>query len=174
MNEKWFTVGKVVNTHGLRGELKVLSQTDFAESRFAPGSRLLLKNEQSGASLEVQIVSSRAQKNVYIIKLDGLNDINLVEKYKGWTLMVSEQDREELEEGEYYYHEIIGCRVVTEEGEELGLISDILSPGANDVWVVDRPKGKGAQVLLPVIDDVLIRVDKQERLITVRLLEGLI
>ncbi len=174
MEEKWFTVGKVVNTHGLRGELKVLSQTDFGETRFAPGSRLQLINEQTGKSLEVKIASSRVQKNVYIIKLEGLNDINLVEAYKGWTLKVSERDREQLEDGEYYYHEIIGCRVVTEEGEELGIISDILSPGANDVWVVDRPKGKGAQLLLPVIDDVLLGVDKQERLVTVRLLEGLI
>lgn len=174
MNEKWFTVGKVVNTHGIRGELKVLSQTDFADVRFAAGSRLLMQNEENGSSLEVRIASSRAHKNVYIVKLEGFNDINLVEKYKGWVLKVSEADREELDEGEYYYHEIIGCRVLTVEGEELGVISEILSPGANDVWVVDRPKGKGKPILLPVIDEVLISVDKQEKLVTVRLLEGLI
>jgi 16S rRNA processing protein RimM len=81
----------------------------------------------------------------------------------------------ELDEGEYYYHEIIGCRVETEDGEELGTIAEILSPGANDVWVVDRPKGKGKnQLLLPVIDDVLISVNTKEKLVTVRLMEGLI
>ncbi|MOA56814.1 Ribosome maturation factor RimM [compost metagenome] len=90
-------------------------------------------------------------------------------------LKVAENELVELNDGEYYYHEIIGCRVVTEDGEELGEISEILSPGANDVWVVDRPKGsKGKQILIPVIDDVLIGVDKRERLVTVRLMEGLI
>ncbi|WP_102716413.1 ribosome maturation factor RimM [Paenibacillus castaneae] len=175
MSEKWLTVAKVVNTHGIRGELKILSQTDFAETRFAPGSKLLMQNEESGASLEVKVVSSRANKNVYILKLEGFTDINAVEKYKGWVLKVSSANQEELDEGEYYYHEIIGCRVVTEEGEELGTISEILSPGANDVWVVDRPKGASSkQVLLPVIDEVLIQVDTKEKLVTVRLMEGLI
>ncbi|CAM3944620.1 ribosome maturation factor RimM [Paenibacillus alkaliterrae] len=174
MNEKWFTVGKIVNTHGIRGELKVLSQTDFADVRFAAGSKLLMLNEESGDSMEVKVISSRSHKNVYIVKLEGFNDINLVEKYKGWVLKVSEAELVPLDEGEYYYHEIIGCRVLTEEGEELGVISEILSPGANDVWVVDRPKGAGKQLLLPVIDDVLISVNIKEKLVTVRLMEGLI
>lgn len=174
MSEKWFTVGKIVNTHGLRGELKILSQTDFADVRFAAGSKLLMLNEENGASLEVKVISSRPNKNVYILKLEGFNDINQVEKYKGWVLKVSEANLVDLDEGEYYYHEIIGCRVVTEEGEELGTISEILSPGANDVWVVDRPKGSGKQLLLPVIDEVLINVNTTEKTVTVRLMEGLI
>ncbi len=174
MSEKWFTVGKVVNTHGLRGELKILSQTDFADVRFAAGSKLLMQNEENGATLEVKVISSRPNKNVYILKLEGFNDINQVEKYKGWVLKVSEANLVDLDEGEYYYHEIIGCRVVTEEGEELGTISEILSPGANDVWVVDRPKGSGKQLLLPVIDEVLISVNTKEKIVTVRLMEGLI
>ncbi|OBZ16857.1 MULTISPECIES: ribosome maturation factor RimM [Bacillales] len=174
MSEKWFTVGKVVNTHGIRGELKILSQTDFADVRFAPGSKLLMLNEESGASLEVKVISARENKTVYILKLEGFTDINQVEKYKGWVLKVSEANLVDLDDGEYYYHEIIGCRVVTEEGEELGTISEILSPGANDVWVVDRPKGSGKQLLLPVIDDVLISVNTKEKVVTVRLMEGLI
>ena len=174
MSEKWFTVGKIVNTHGLRGELKILSQTDFADVRFAAGSKLLMLNEENGASLEVKVISSRPNKNIYILKLEGFNDINQVEKYKGWVLKVSEANLVDLDEGEYYYHEIIGCRVVTEEGEELGTISEILSPGANDVWVVDRPKGSGKQLLLPVIDEVLISVNTTEKTVTVRLMEGVI
>lgn len=174
MSEKWFTVGKVVNTHGIRGELKILSQTDFAEVRFAAGSQLLMLNEENGASLEVKVISSRANKNVYILKLEGFTNINEVEKYKGWVLKVSKDKQLELDEGEYYYHEIIGCRVVTEEGEEIGTISEILSPGANDVWVVDRPKGSGKQLLLPVIDEVLKNVDTKEKVVTVHLMEGLI
>lgn len=174
MSEKFYTVGKIVNTHGIRGDLKVLPQTDFAETRFAAGSMLFMVNEETGEAREVKVISSREQKNVYLLKLDGFNNINEVEKFKGWSLKISESQQGELEEGEYYYHEIIGCSVVTEDGEELGKISEILSPGANDVWVVDRPKGKGKQLLLPVIDDVVLDVNVADKLVTVRLMEGLI
>ncbi|MCR2804986.1 ribosome maturation factor RimM [Paenibacillus soyae] len=174
MSEKWFNVGKIVNTHGIRGDVKVLPQTDFADERFAPGSKLMLMNEQTGESREIKIVSSREQKNVYFLKLEGFNNINDVEKFKGWMLKISESQQGQLDEGEYYYHQIIGCSVVTEEGEELGVISEILSPGANDVWVVERPKAKGKQLLLPVIDDVVLHVNVADKRITVRLMEGLI
>ncbi|MOA52278.1 Ribosome maturation factor RimM [compost metagenome] len=82
-----------------------------------------------------------------------------------------------MEEGQYYYHQIIGCRVVTDEGAELGEIVDILSPGANDVWVVEAAgtgKGKAKQILLPVIDEVVLKVEPKDRLVTVALMEGLI
>jgi 16S rRNA processing protein RimM len=171
-NNKWFNVGKLVNTHGLRGEVKVLPQTDFADVRFAPGSKLSLQNLDNGQKLEVEVSSAREHKGMFVLKLKGFNDINEVEKYKGWVLKISEEDLEQLEEGEYYYYQIIGCRVVTEEGEELGTISEILRPGANDVWVVDQPKRK--QLLLPVIDDVLLNVDVANKTVTVRLMEGLI
>ncbi|ANY69696.1 ribosome maturation factor RimM [Paenibacillus sp. BIHB 4019] len=174
MSGKWFTVGKIVNTHGLRGELKVLSQTDFGDLRFAVGNKLVMIHEEHGTKQEVEIAGSREHKGNYIIKLKGYNDINEVEKYKGWLLKVAEEQLGKLDEGEYYFHEIIGCRVVTDEGEELGTISEILRPGANDVWVVDRPKGKGSQVLIPVIDEVLLNVDIATKTVTVHLMEGLI
>jgi len=176
MAEKWFTVGKLVNTHGIRGEVKVWPQTDFPEVRFAKGSKLTLIDEEKGGRLEVEIVGARLQKNVYVVKLKGFDNINDVEKYKGWTLKVSENDLVDLAEDEYYYHEIIGCAVVTEDGEELGTVAEILSPGANDVWVVQGKGGNGRpkEILLPVIDEVLRKVDVANKTITVHLLEGLI
>jgi len=174
MDGKWYTVGKLVNTHGIRGDVKVLPQTDFAEQRFAPGSKLMLVNEENGKNLQGKVTSSRLQKNVYIVKLEGFNNINEIEPYKGWTLKISESEQGKLEEGEYYYHEIIGCRVVTEEGEELGEITEILSPGANDVWVVKGAGPKRKEILLPVIDDVVLTIQPADKLVTVRLMEGLI
>lgn len=172
--EQWFTVGKIANTHGIRGELKIVPQTDFAETRFASGSRLLIQKEDGTEQVPVVVYSSRPHKNVYIIKLKGYDDINQVEKYKGWLLKVAGSDREPLGEGEYYYSDIIGCEVVTVDGEELGTVSEILSPGANDVWVVDQPGHRSKQILLPVIDDVVISVDVAAKRITVQLMEGLI
>ncbi|MEI7027359.1 ribosome maturation factor RimM [Paenibacillus sp. y28] len=172
MTQKWFTVGQVVNTHGIRGEVKVVSQTHFPEERFAKGSRLALFGEGPQQEQAVIVESARPQKNVYIIKFQGYNNINDVLPYKGWLLKVSEEHRAELEEDEFYYSDMIGCAVVTEEGEELGEIKEILSPGANDVWVVKRPKGK--DLLLPYIDEVVLAVDIAAKRVTVRLMEGLL
>jgi len=85
---------------------------------------------------------------------------------------VSEEHLIDLDEDEYYYHEIIGCRVITDEGKELGTITEILTPGANDVWVVKRPGGK--QALLPVIDEVILKVDVPEKTVHVHIMEGLL
>jgi len=172
MSEKLYTVGKIVNTHGIRGELKIVPQTDFPEERFAKGSELLFVDPAGGRTVPVIVKSARVHKNMYLVLFDGMDNINDVEKYKGWLLKVSEKHLSELDEGEYYYHEIIGCTVVTDEGEELGTISEILSPGANDVWVVRRPKGK--DVLLPYIDEVVLDVDVKEKRVKVHLMEGLL
>jgi 16S rRNA processing protein RimM len=87
-------------------------------------------------------------------------------------LKIEEKYQQPLEEGEYYYREIIGCSVVTEEGEELGPITEILTPGANDVWVVSKPKSK--QILIPVIDDVVLDVDVANKIVKIHVLEGLL
>ncbi|OXS52592.1 ribosome maturation factor RimM [Cohnella sp. CIP 111063] len=165
-------VGKIVNTHGIKGELKVWPQTDFPEVRFKAGNRLLMIPPEAGNPITVEIVSAREQKKMYVVKIKGFDNINDVEKYKGWELKVPEEDRVPLEEGEYYVRDIVGCEVFTEEGELLGTVTDTLSPGANDIWVVKMPKGK--ELLLPVIDDVVLDVDVAARKIKVHLMEGLL
>lgn len=109
---------------------------------------------------------------MYIVKLKEYDNINDVEKYKGSMLKVTQEDLVELPEDEYYFHQIIGCQVVTDEGQELGVITDILTPGANDVWVV-QPKG-GKSILIPYIDDVVLDVNVQDRKVLVHVMEGLL
>lgn len=171
MSEKTYTVGKLVNTQGIKGEVRVVSHTDFPELRFAKGSRLLLFHPSMIEPVSLTVSSSRSQKEMYILSFNGYTSINDVEKFKGGLLKVSEEALGELEEDEFYLHEIIGCQVVTEDGEALGEIIEVLKPGANDVWVVKRPKQK--DLLLPYIDDVIKKVDIQERKVTVHLMEGL-
>lgn len=173
MSGNLFNVGVIVNTHGIRGDLKVLSKTDFPDERFARGNELLMINEQTNEQIKVIVESCREQKGMFYIHFNGFNNINEVEKYKGWVLKISEEQQGELEEGEYFYHQIIDCEVVTDEGEELGKITDILSPGANDVWVV-KPHNKGKEILLPVIDPVIINVDVKQKKVLVHIIEGLI
>ena len=166
----YFNVGKIVNTQGLQGDLRVLSVTDFSEERFKKGSKLSIFDDKNQFVMEVEIASHRKQKNFDIVKFKGLYHINDVEKYKGCSLKVAEEDLSDLEEDEFYYHEIIGLDVY--EGEQLiGQIKEILQPGANDVWVVAR-KGK-RDLLLPYIPPVILKVDIPNGRVEVDIMEGL-
>jgi 16S rRNA processing protein RimM len=172
MAGKLYNVGKIVNTHGIRGELKILSQTDFPDLRFEKGSKLIFLEPESGRTVHAQVEGSREHKGMFITRFREWDNINQVEQYKGWQVKVDEDSLAELEEDEYYYHEIIGCTVLTTDGEKLGEISEILTPGANHVWVVKRPKGK--DLLLPVIDPVIKQVDVASKQVIVELMEGLL
>lgn len=111
---------------------------------------------------------------MFIVKLKGYTNINEVEKYKGSLLKVPSNDLVDLPENEYYFHQIVGCEVYTDEDEStpLGTITEILQPGANDVWVVKPAKGQ--DILIPVINDVVLNVDIEAKRITVHLMEGLL
>ncbi|MGV3322384.1 ribosome maturation factor RimM [Streptococcus hyovaginalis] len=166
----YFKVGKIVNTQGLQGELRVLSVTDFADERFKKGSQLSIFSEQDEYLLDVEVASHRKQKNFDIVKFKGLYHINDVEKYKGTVLKVAETNLSELAEDEFYYHEIIGLDVYEDE-VFIGKISEILQPGANDVWVVKRQRKK--DLLLPYIPPVVLNVDVEGKRVDVSLMEGL-
>lgn len=170
--EKWFNVGKIVNTHGVKGEVKVVSSTDFPEERYQKGNTLHLFLPEKKEPIEVIIASHRTHKNFDLLTFEGYNDINQVEAFKEGILKVEENQLQSLEEGEYYYHEIIGCKVVTGDGTELGTVKEILSPGANDVWVVKGEKGK--EHLIPFIEDVVKEVDLEKGLILIEPMEGLL
>ncbi|MCM3130351.1 MULTISPECIES: ribosome maturation factor RimM [unclassified Paenibacillus] len=167
---QFFNVGKIVNTHGIHGELKVLPLTDFPEERFAKGSKLVIDTGEG--HLPVTVESARLHKNMYVVRLNDFTNINEVEKYKGTMLKVSSEYQSELSEDEFYFHQIVGCEVVTDEGETLGTIKEILTPGANDVWVVKANNGK--EILLPYIDEVILHVDVVNQKVTVHLMEGLV
>ncbi|WP_017753703.1 ribosome maturation factor RimM [Calidifontibacillus oryziterrae] len=168
---RYFNVGKIVNTHGVRGEVKVISSTDFPEKRFRKGSKLSLELDPM-QMLELIVCSHRIHKNFHLLTFEGYTDINQVERFKGKNLKVAEEYMSDLAEHEYYYYEIIDCEVVTEEGVRLGVIKEILSPGANDVWVVKRPGEK--DLLLPYIEEVVKSVDISSKKVTVHLMEGLL
>lgn len=171
MSEKYYNVGKIVNTHGIKGEVRVIATTDFVEDRFRPGRKLYIFMEGTSLPIEVVIKTTRPHKQFQIVSFEGYSSINDVEKFKGGTLKIKEEDRGTLEEGEFYFDEIIGLEVWSEEGEKLGFVKEILQTGANDVWVVKREKKP--DLLLPYIEDCVKQVDLTEKKIIVHLLEGL-
>lgn len=168
---EYLNVGKIVNTHGIRGEVRVISQTDFALERYQPGKMLVLFRENQ-APLTLTIDTYRRHKNFDLLSFEGYPSINQVESFRDGILKVAKEDRVELAENEFYYYEIIGAEVVTEEGKVIGKVKEILSPGANDVWVVQR-KGK-KDALLPYIDSVIKEVDVTAQKIIVEIPEGLL
>lgn len=170
--EKWFNVGKIVNTQGIKGEVRVISTTDFPEERYQNGNVLFLFLPKQEKPIELTIKSHRTHKNFDLLLFEGYEDINEVEKFRDGILKVPESQLGELAEGEFYFYEIIGCLVSTKEGKEVGTVTEILTPGANDVWVVKAENGK--EVLIPYIDDVVKKVDLKEKVILIDPMEGLL
>ena len=173
MFSEYLKVGQIVNTFGINGDVKVYSHTDFPEKRFCPGSKLFLGKEEANEKLLIELESAKPYKQLFLVKFKGLQNINDVEKYKGYFLWIKKEQQEELPEGEFYYHEIIGCNVLTIDGLELGVVKEILTPGANDVWVVKQNQ-KGKDLLIPYIDQVVKNIDIAEKRIVIEIMEGLL
>ncbi|UOQ47899.1 ribosome maturation factor RimM [Gracilibacillus caseinilyticus] len=163
-------VGKIVNTHGIKGEVRVIRITDF-ENRFETGTTLYVKTKTTDTLTPVTIDGHRVHKNFDLLHFQGYENINDVEQFKDTILLIRADQLTELEENEYYYHEIIGCEVQTSSGNILGKVSEILSPGANDVWVV---KQKGKEYLIPYIEDIVKEVDIDTQRIIIEPMEGLL
>ena len=164
-------VGKIVNTHSLKGEVKVISSTDFEEERFKKGSKLLITR---GNQLirEVVVQSYRNHKNFLLVKFEGIDSVEEAEKFKNLQIKIDSDEVGELEENEFYFHQIIGCEVFDENDKNLGEIIDILTPGANDVWVIKGENGK--EILIPYIEDVVKKIDITNKKVNIEVMEGLI
>ncbi len=155
-------VGRIVAAHGIRGELRVEPLTDFPD-RFRTGAQLWL----DGTPRRVQ--SSRWQGRLVVLKLQSVDDRNAAEALRGHELLVPSLHA--LNEPDVFYqHDIVGLRVVTLDGEELGRVEDIISTGSNDVYVV---RGERGELLLPAIDDVVKQIDVDGGVVTVEMLPGL-
>lgn len=164
-------VGKIVNTHSLKGEVKVISSTDFEEQRFEKGTELLITRGNQVVK-EVTVESYRTHKNNLLVKFVGIDSIEEAEKLKNLQIKIDSDNIGELEENEFYFHEIIGCEVFDENGKSLGEISEILTPGANDIWVIKSQNGK--EILIPYIEDVVKKIDVENKKIDIEVMEGLI
>lgn len=161
-------VGKIINTHGLRGEVKVAAWTDTPDV-FENLDVVYIKKRTENIKLTIKNV--KYQKNNLIVKFAEYNDINDVEVLKNSVLYAERSALGELPDGVYYIADLIGMTVKKENGEVIGKIKDVLQTGANDVYVVGREKQK--DMLIPVIDEVVLSVDMDTSEVTVSLMEGL-
>ena len=166
--DDFFQIGKIVNTQGLKGDVRVFPTTDDTR-RFDALETVTLRGKRGLTEYAVEKV--RYQKNLVILKLAGIDSIEQAEKLRGDELVVTRENALPLDADEYYVKDLEGMTVVTEEGENLGILADILVTGANDVYVVRPAEGK--DLLIPAIKQCVLRVDYDAKVMTVSLLEGL-
>lgn len=154
---KKYEIGKIVNTFGIKGEVKIFPYVDYF---------LNLKNFYID-NTKFEIEKIRNQKNVVIAKIKGIDDINEVENLKGKSIYIYDEDLPDLPKGTFYIKDLIGLDVVTDDGKQLGKIKDVFNTGANDIYDVDG-------ILLPATDEVVKKIDIENHKVTVHLIEGLI
>lgn len=164
------TVGLIATVHGIRGEIAVHALTDDPD-RFAVGETVLL--EAPGIAAEPRrILGSRRHQERFLIQLEGVPDRTTAETLRGGRLCVREADLPALPPGQVWLHDLPGMAVRSEEGEALGTVQQVLETGEERrVLVVHGPRG---EVLVPFIEQFVLAIDRDARLITIRVLEGLL
>ena len=158
-------VGQIVNSYGIKGFLKVVPLVDNKE-QFYSFKKLYMQNQK-----ELDIEEIKFSKNLVLVKVKGIDTIEDAVKLKNLYLYAKREDIK-LEEGAHFIVDLIGLEVYTEDGKLLGLLKEVLQPGANDVYVVENEDKK--QILLPVIPDVVKNIDIPNKKIIVHLINGLI
>lgn len=166
--EKLLRIGVISSTHGIRGEVKVFPTTDDV-TRFQKLKQVILDTGKEQIELEIERV--KFFKQFVILKFKGIDTINEIEQYKGKDLLVTRENAIPLEEDEYFIADLIGLKVVSDEGETLGILKDVLQTGANDVYIVEREENK--DLLLPAIRQCILETNLEEGRMTVHVLEGL-
>ena len=167
--EQFLRVGVISSTHGIRGEVKVYPTTDDPE-RFLDLEEVILDTGREHKILEIEGV--KFFKNQVILKFKGYDNINDIEKYLKKDLLVDREHAVELGENENFIADLIDMEVVTDEGNVLGTLTDVIETGANDVYAVKTPEGK--EILLPAIRDCILDVNVDEKRMTVHVMEGLL
>ncbi|MBQ9984500.1 MAG: 16S rRNA processing protein RimM [Lachnospiraceae bacterium] len=166
--EDLLQIGVITSTHGIRGEVKVFPTTDD-NKRFKKLRDCFV--EFRGEMLPIKANGCKFFKNMVILKFEGIDNINDVEKYKQCKLYVDRAHAVKLEKDEYFIADLIGTSVYREDGGLLGELTEVIQTGANDVYVVTSEDGK--ELLLPAIAECVLEVKIEEKKMTVHVMKGL-
>lgn len=167
--QKRLEIGQIINTFGIKGEVKVFPLTDDIK-RFDDLETVYVKNKKESQLYNIE--SIKYHKNFVLIKFKGINTVEQAEILRNSYLEVDRAQAIPLNEGEYFIADLIGLEVYSDEGKLIGKVDDIYNTGANDIYVVKDDLGK--QTLLPGIKDVIKNVDLEKGQIIVHLIPGLI
>ena len=158
--KEYLSIGQIINTHGLKGELKVYPLTDDTR-RFRKLKSVFIDN------VERKVLWCKLQSDKVILKIEGIETVEEAENYKRKYIEVKREDAVQLNEGEYFIADIIGCEVVDENGFVFGPVGDVIQTVSNDVYWV---KGKN-ELLVPALKTVIVKMDIENRKIVIKPLE---
>ena len=161
-------VGHVTRPHGLRGAVHVVPDTDFPERLMSLTEAVLLKE---GQPTPVRVQGVRPHRRGLVMTLAGIESVDEARTWQGAALAIPRAQAAPLPQGRHYVFEVLGLRVQTEAGEDLGIIAQILRTGGNDVYVV---RGVGRDYLIPAISSVVVAIDTTDGRVIIRPLAGLL
>lgn len=162
-------VGKIVNTQGIKGEVRVLSNSDFKDIRFAVGNKLEVKMRHE--TIMVEIERHFVHKNFDVLKLKGYDNINDVLKFKNGMILGESLNQEALADGEYFVEQIVGLDVIDQDGNNIGEITSINTQSYQKLLTV---KTGGKDALIPYVPEFVTNVDLEANQMHVKLIPGLI
>lgn len=160
----FLAIGKLRRAHGLQGEMTMEILTDFPD-RIRSGKRVYVGDNYE----PIEIASVRPSNQALLIRLEGIHSPEDAARLRNMVVFVKAVELPKLPDGEYYHHQLIGLSVITEDGQAVGELSEILETGANDVYIVKTPVGR--EILLPAIHDVILDVNFDLKQMRVRLLD---
>lgn len=163
MNEL-FTIAKVVSTHGVNGEIKVFTYTNIS-NRFKDIEYVYIDN------IKIRLLNAKKSSKFDVLKLEGYDSIDKALTIIKKDIMISKSDRYELQDDEFYISDIIGFRCQSTNGENLGILKDVLVYSCNDCLVINNNE---KEILVPVVKEFIKNVDLENKTITIELMEGLI
>jgi 16S rRNA processing protein RimM len=162
-------VGRVARPHGLRGDVVINPETDFAETRFRPGATVWTRS--AGRDEALTIASARFQNGRPVVGFEGLSSIDAVERLAGLELRVPEEALQPLEAGQYYAHQLVGCSVETTQGIAVGSVTTVETGAGGSRLVVDGARG---EILVPLAVEICVSIDVAGRKIRIEPPEGLL
>lgn len=165
---EYIQVGKIINTHGIKGELKIIPLTDNID-RFDDLKSIFIGEEKT----KVNIEKIWYNKGFVIIKLKEFDDINQVISYKDEYVYIDEKDKVQLPEDTYFIFDIIDCQVIDTSGNKLGIVKNVMTNFSNDIYVVEDLK-LGKEHLIPAVKEFVVDINIEEKIITIEPIEGLI
>lgn len=167
--EEYLEIGQIVNTFGIKGQVKVVPFTDDI-TQFDTLKQIYIEKRKNLELFEIE--KSNYHKNMIILKLKGIDTPEQAESLRNCYIKINRKDARNLPEGTYFIVDLIGLDVYTDEEKLLGTLEDIYNAGSSDIYVVRTSEGK--QILLPAIKDVIKKVDIENKKVIVHIIEGLI
>jgi 16S rRNA processing protein RimM len=167
---EWIVVGEITAPQGVRGEVRLYPVTDFPERLLK--LRTCHLRLQSGEISTYQVQQLRPHKSFFLLKLEGINDRNDAEALRNAVVVIPKAEVMPLPDGRYYVFDLIGMQVLTISGEDIGVVHDVLSAPANDIYVVRRPDR--SEVLIPAVSQIVTSIDVHQRKMVITPLPGLL